>query len=389
MNIKSELNSFPNAIKICQILIAAGGEIRFVGGCVRDILLEKNPKDIDLATNFLPEQVQSILEKNRIKCFDIGKEFGTIGAIINKQQIEITTLRRDFNCDGRHAQVLFTDNWQEDAQRRDFTINALSADINGNIYDYFDGVVDLKQKIVRFIGNPEARIKEDYLRILRFFRFSAYFSASIDSLGLSACKKYSKNLKNISGYRKKSEIAKIFFSPHSIEILKIMLREKILQEVIYCDDNSLIYLERLYSVANEFSYQIDELFCWVALSNDEMPNLPFSNVEKVFFKKLVSIKVTDWSFANLKQYWRVYKQHFKPFILLNMARFNVKIQCKKELQELFDIPIKALPVTGKDLLELNIAPGRNMGQLLNRAEQIWYDHEFKITKQDIIKELCF
>lgn len=387
MNIKSELNAFSNAIKICQILIAAGGEMRFVGGCVRDILLAKNPKDIDLATNLDPEQVQRILEENKIKCFDIGKEFGTIGAIINKQQIEVTTLRRDLNCDGRHAQVLFTDNWQEDAQRRDFTINALSADVNGDIYDYFDGISDLKQKIVRFIGNSEERIKEDYLRILRFFRFSAYFSDSIDSSGLSACKKYSKNLKNISGYRIRSEMSKIFFAPHSLEILKIMLRENILQEVIYCNDNSLSYLENLYSIANEFSYQVDELLCWVVFSNDSIPNLPFSRAEKIFFKKLVSVKVTDWDFSNLKQYWRIYKRHFKPFILLNMARSNIKMQCKKELQELFDMPIQALPVTGKDLLELNIAPGKNMGELLNKAEQIWYDHEFKITKQDIIKEL--
>ncbi len=387
MDIKSELNSFPNAVRICQLLMDAGGEVRFIGGCVRDILINRNPADIDLATNLTPDDIQNVLEKNKIKYFNIGKEFGTIGAVINKQQVEITTLRKDLVCDGRYAQVQFTDDWQEDAKRRDFTINALSADIDGNVYDYFDGLGDLKQKRVRFIGNAEERITEDYLRILRFFRFSAYFSDSIDDIGLEASKKYVGHLKDISGYRIRSEMSKIFLAPKTIETLKVMEKEQILQEVISCNDASIKRLEKLCFVANEFSCKIDELLYWAVLINKKSFDLPLSREEKRLFIKLNSQDVTNWDYVSLKKYWQIYKQHFKSFILLNLAKSNVEIKNKEDLKKLFDIPIQELPVTGNDLLKLGVEPGKLVGELLQKAEEIWYRHEFQITKQDIISKL--
>jgi poly(A) polymerase len=387
MDIKSELNSFPNAVRICQLLMGAGGEVRFIGGCVRDILINRNPADIDLATNLIPDDIQNVLEKNKIKYINIGKEFGTIGAVINKQQVEITTLRKDLVCDGRYAQVQFTDDWQEDAKRRDFTINALSADIDGNVYDYFDGLGDLKQKRVRFIGNAEERITEDYLRILRFFRFSAYFSDSIDDIGLEASKKYVEHLKGISGYRIRSEMSKIFLAPKTIETLKVMEKEQILQEVISCNDASIKRLEKLCFVANEFSCKIDELLYWAVLINKKSFDLPLSREEKRLFIKLNSQDVTNWDYVSLKKYWQIYKQHFKSFILLNLAKSNVEIKNKEDLKKLFDIPIQELPVTGNDLLKLGVEPGKLMGELLQKAEEIWYHHEIQITKQDIISKL--
>lgn len=387
MNIKSELNSFPNAIKICQVLMAGGGKVRFIGGCVRDILINKIPTDIDLATNLAPDDIQNILARNKIKFFNIGKEFGTIVAVINKQQIEITTLRKDIDCDGRYAQVQFTDDWKEDAKRRDLTINALSADIDGNTYDYFDGLDDLKQKKVRFIGNAEERINEDYLRILRFFRFSACFSDSIDALGLEASKKYAGRLKNISGYRIRSEMSKIFFSPRAIEILEIMKQEQILKEVVPYNDASIKRLEKLNIIANEFSCEIDELLYWSVLVERQIPDFPFSKEETKILIKLNNIDITNWDYVSLKRYWQSYKQYFKSFILLNLAKTNIEVENKEDLKKLFYMPIKELPVTGKDLLELGVEPGKVMGDLLKKAEDIWYDHEFKITKQDMMSKL--
>lgn len=387
MNIKSELHSFTKAIKISQILIAGGAEVRFIGGCIRDILIGKIPTDIDLATNFSPQQVQNILEENKIKCFTIGKEFGTIIALINAQAIEITTLRKDLSCDGRYAKVEFTDNWQEDAQRRDFTINALSAEIDGEIYDYFDGISDLKKGIVRFIGNPEERISEDYLRILRFFRFSAYFADSVDVSGLEFSKKYANNLKDISGYRIRSEMSKIFAAPNNVQILKVMEQERILQHIIPCDIDTIKSLEKIYLLSEEFDYQVDELLCWaVFFVNRSIIDLQFSRKEKIILEKLISVNITNWDYANLKKYWQKSKQYFKQVVLLNLAISDVKIS-KEYLKKLFDKQIEILPVTGKDLLALNIKPDKKMGLLLNIAEQIWYDHEFKISKTEIIKEL--
>ena len=389
MNIKSELHIFTNAIKLCKLLIDAGGEARFIGGCVRDILINKAPTDIDLATNLNPEIVQDILEKNKIKYFSIGKEFGTIAALLNKQQIEITTLRKDLSSDGRYSVVEFTDDWKEDAQRRDFTINALSADIEGNVYDYFAGIDDLKQRAVKFIGNPEERIQEDYLRILRFFRFSAHLSDSIDEEGLKASRKYANCLKNISGYRIRSEMSKIFLSPNSIKILKIMEQEKILQEIFPCDDDSIEYLANLHNIANEFNSKIDELLCLALFfrnGSEHSHEFPLSRAEKILFNKLISVKITNWDYPSLRKYWQIYKESFKSIVLLNLAEIS-GLKCKEDLNRLFNTDIQKLPVAGKDLLKLDIKPGKKMGQLLGIAENIWYENELKLTKQELIKEL--
>jgi len=162
-----------NSTKILKIFQSISShnewsEVRYVGGCVRKILNNENYDDIDLATNLDPHQIKECLIANNIKFFETGIKHGTITATIEKQNFEITSLRKDIATDGRHAEVLFTKDWNEDSGRRDFTINSIYADIDGNIFDPNDGANDLKNGIVRFIGNPEKRIKEDYLRILRY-----------------------------------------------------------------------------------------------------------------------------------------------------------------------------------------------------------------------------
>ena len=151
-------------------------ELRFVGGCVRKILSEEAIDDIDLATNANPDLILKILNKNNINYYSTGIKHGTITALIKDKKFEITSLRKDVQTDGRFAEVEFTDDWYEDASRRDFSINSIYSDINGNLYDPFNGVNDLKKGLVKFIGNAEDRIKEDYLRILRYIRFYLNYS---------------------------------------------------------------------------------------------------------------------------------------------------------------------------------------------------------------------
>ena len=146
-------------------------EIRYVGGCVRKIINKENVDDIDLATNLNPKEVSSLLKKNNINFYETGIEHGTITAVIDDYKFEITSLREDFNTDGRHAKVNFSTDWKRDASRRDFSINSIYADTNGNLFDPFNGKKDLENGLIRFIGDPEERIKEDYLRILRYLRF--------------------------------------------------------------------------------------------------------------------------------------------------------------------------------------------------------------------------
>ena len=151
-------------------------EIRYVGGCVRKILNDEKTDDIDLATNLTPDQVKQCLEKNQIKFFETGIEHGTITAVIDDQNFEITTLRKDVKTDGRHAVVEYTTNWKEDSLRRDFSINSIYSDLDGNLYDPNSGHKDLNVGIIKFIGDPETRIKEDYLRIIRYLRLYTEYS---------------------------------------------------------------------------------------------------------------------------------------------------------------------------------------------------------------------
>ena len=205
------------------------GQVRLVGGCVRDYLLGKDFFDRDMATPLLPDEVIGLLETNHIPHVDIGKDFGTIIAKVNSIPFEITTLRKDIQTDGRHAVVAWTKLWHIDAKRRDFTINALYADINGKIWDYVGGVQDLKLYQLSFIGNPEKRIKEDYLRILRYFRFFTLMGLKqVPPDILTVIKKYKDGLNYLSMDRRRDEMFKILSAPYPQNTLKIMQQSGIL-----------------------------------------------------------------------------------------------------------------------------------------------------------------
>ena len=184
--------------------------IRFVGGCVRKSLSGEIIDDIDLATSLSPEEVKQKLTNNKIKVLDTGIKHGTVTAIINNKKFEITTLRKDVSSDGRHAEVYFNKNWNEDSLRRDFTINAIYADIEGRLFDPLNGINDLKNGKIKFIGSPEKRIQEDYLRILRYFRFFIQYSyIDHDQEVISSIKRNINGINKISNERIFDELQKI------------------------------------------------------------------------------------------------------------------------------------------------------------------------------------
>jgi len=203
-----------------NLLNDAGYKTLAAGGCVRDFLLTIEPKDIDLATEALPEQIIEVLNKNNIKTIETGLKHGTITAVVNKNNYEITTLRLDRNCDGRHAEVEFIKSFEEDAKRRDLTINALFMDLNTyEIIDYVGGREDLNNKVLRFVGDPEKRIKEDFLRLLRFFRFASKLNFNLDQKSLFACKKYLPYLSYISCERIREEFSKLLMGEGVYDVL--------------------------------------------------------------------------------------------------------------------------------------------------------------------------
>jgi len=225
----------PATQRVLSALEADGTQVRFVGGCVRDGLLRRPVTDVDLATPDKPETVLALLDKAGIRTvpWSRGLAHGTVLAVADERPFEITTLREDVACDGRHAQVAFTDDWMADAARRDFTINALSATSDGAVYDYFDGIADLSAGRVRFVGRAIARIEEDALRILRFFRFHAHYASTPPNRdAYAACQAMAQKVEGLSAERVRSELLKILMAPDPAGALLLMRGARVLPLIL-------------------------------------------------------------------------------------------------------------------------------------------------------------
>ncbi|MDP8994159.1 MAG: CCA tRNA nucleotidyltransferase [Pseudomonadota bacterium] len=220
--------------RLLALLGAGDGDTRFVGGCVRDTLLRLPVSDVDLATRLQPQEVIERLKRGAIKAVPTGLAHGTVTAVVGGKPVEVTTLRRDVSTDGRRATIAYTEDWREDAARRDFTINALSADPGERtLYDYFGGVQDLEARRVRFIGDPLVRIAEDHLRILRFFRFHARFGqGEPDGAALEACAARANDLMALSRERIADELLKLLSLPNPAPTLRLMVARGILRPVL-------------------------------------------------------------------------------------------------------------------------------------------------------------
>ena len=226
--------SRPGMAKLLQALDAGRGETRYVGGCVRDTLLGIKVSDVDLATRLAPDEVMKRLVAAGIKAVPTGIAHGTVTAVAAGEPVEVTTLRRDVSTDGRRATIAYTDDWSEDAARRDFTINALSAHpLDGTLFDYFGGLADIEARRVRFIGDPLQRIAEDHLRILRFFRFHARFGSGLpDPAGLDACAARANDLMALSRERIADELTKLLELSDPTPTVALMIARGILKPVL-------------------------------------------------------------------------------------------------------------------------------------------------------------
>jgi len=248
--------------RLLKALGADEGLTRYVGGAVRDDLLKLPVNDVDLATRIRPEDVVERLEAAGIKAVPTGIDHGTVTAVSDGQPFEVTSLRRDVSTDGRRATVAFTDDWQEDAARRDFTINALSADpMTGEIFDYFGGLDDIQARRVRFIGEPLARIAEDHLRILRLFRFHARFGAGEpDAEALAACTERANDLMALSRERIADELLKLLGLPNPAPTVAVMLDRAILKPVLpEIEPAALPALERVIAAEREAKIEADAI----------------------------------------------------------------------------------------------------------------------------------
>ena len=376
-------------------------EIRYVGGCVRKILNDEKTDDIDLATNLTPDQVKQCLDKNQIKFFETGIEHGTITAVIDDQNFEITTLRKDVKTDGRHAVVEYTTNWKEDSLRRDFSINSIYSDLDGNLYDPNSGHKDLNVGIIKFIGDPETRIKEDYLRIIRYLRFYTEYSKIDHEINIiKIIKKNIEGLGKISKERQFNELKKI---------LKLDNFLKLFKNKTSCELFSLVFpqlknfkkLSKLSKPQEKILKNKSLNFVISFLVIDETDNsdyfvykynLPNELKDKINFLKNNSLNKDSNKIFNKKDLQKIFyyegKSSTMDLIDFNLLYFK---QSKKlsELKTYFEkLDKPEFPIKAQLLInDYGLKEGRELGQKLKNLEMKWIENNFNLSKKDMEKVL--
>ena len=363
--------------RLLNALGADEGLTRYVGGAIRDDLLGLPVNDIDLATRIAPDEVMQRLEKARIKAVPTGIDHGTVTAVSDGHPFEITTLRRDVSTDGRRATVAFTDDWKEDAARRDFTINALSADpLTGELFDYFGGLEDLTKRHIRFIGDPLQRIAEDHLRILRFFRFHARFDAGEpDAEALAACTARANDLMALSRERIADELLKLLAVPDPSKTVRIMLERGILAPVlpeITRDRGS--ELEALLAAEAEAGIAPDPLRRLAALlprdtavAEDIAVRLRLSNKAR---KRLACVASTD-----LEQSAQALAYRVGPDCAVDRLLLAGKPEAAREIAA-WHAP--RLPVSGGQLIKRGLKEGPVVARTLRSIEDRWVAAGFPV-----------
>ena len=375
-------------------------EIRFVGGCVRKILNNEKFDDIDLATNIKPEEIKKCFKNNNIEFFETGIEHGTITARINEKNFEITSLRKDISTDGRHAKVEFTKDWSQDALRRDFTINSIYSDKDGNLFDPHNGVKDLEEGVVKFVGDPEKRIKEDYLRILRYVRFFLRYSKHDHKSHIKKIIKQNiSGINNLSKERLLNELEKIINSNLLIKLSNDEFCKEIVL-LIFPQLKNLNIFKKLNSYLKDLIVKKDNNFLLSLLIIDETDNsnyflykfnLSNESKKKVNFLKEIYSKKVDKNIFLKKNLQKVLYFKGKSF-LIDMIDYQLFQSNKKnknliQLREYFEnIEKPSFPVKANMLMKkFNIKEGRELGQKLKNLETIWVENSFKISDKEIDK----
>ena len=375
-------------------------EVRYVGGCVRKIINQEEVDDIDLATNIEPTKVIEILKKDNIEFHEIGVEHGTITARINRQKFEITTLREDISTDGRHAKVKFSDNWHQDASRRDFTFNSIYADLNGNLFDPFNGKKDLEIGEVKFIGEADKRIKEDYLRILRYVRFFLNYSKIKHNSEIKKTIRQNINgLSKISSDRLLDELRKLVLSNGFLKLPKDSFCLEIITLIFPQLKNISLFKNLNEYTKNNITSQ-DFIFLISLMIIDETDNSEYflykfniSNEDKKRIRLLQNVfsKLVDRKTFSEKNLWKMLYYNNKNHLndLINFQIYRSKKIDKKllKLKEFFShqLPPK-FNVKAKFLMEkFNLKAGKELGQKIKEIETAWINNSFKITDKQIEK----
>lgn len=392
---------------VVQALETGGVELRFVGGCVRDAWLGRPVKDIDLATPAAPDRVMRVLKAAGVHVVPTGIDHGTVTAVSEHRPYEITTLRRDVETDGRRAVVAFTDDWREDAARRDFTFNAMSCAPDGTLHDYFGGRADLDAGRVRFVGDAETRIREDVLRLLRFFRFHAHYGKPpVDPAGLAACKRLASLLPTLSGERLAQETLRLLEAPNPVATVELMAAEGVL--AAYLPEatrvpvlRALVTIEGITRGADPIrrlaalieggaaaAASIGERLRLATAKRERLeilaqppralsPDLP-PKAQRLAFNALddearVDLALLAWAEATARLDGRLTRQETDAWrALVDDASAWAR---------------RTLPVKGRDVLALGVPAGPRVGELIDALTQWWEQGDFAADREACLAEL--
>lgn len=393
----SKITTDKNILKIFKIIEKHGGVVRFVGGAVRDVLAGRSGFDLDLSTDLSPDELNEACEDAGIRTVPIGLKFGTLGVLINNTLLEVSSLRKEekqksFTFDE------FTDDWKTDASRRDLTINAVYADEQGNVFDYYNGIEDLEKGIVRFIGDPNQRIREDYLRILRFFRFYGLFGrTSVDEKALKACADNKEGLKTIAIERIRDELFKILQTSKAAVLFKMMFENEILSNWL-ADSQELDKLEFLINMEKDFNLSADcvrRLFVMYnpdkILAENISMRLKLTRKQRDTMVKLASVAENAEHIAqgcNISKLIYRYGREFCMDVLLIKAaqEKNYLKDMSIVMQQIQTCEVPVFPINGRDVLEFGGLSNAQIGNIMKILEQMWIDSGFCLSKNQLLEK---
>ena len=375
-------------------------EVRYVGGCVRKIIKKQIVDDIDLATNLKPNEVCDALKKKEINYYETGIEHGTVTAIIDNNKYEITSLRKDISTDGRHAKVEFSIDWKEDAARRDFSINSIYSDKDGNLFDPFNGKKDLEEGNVNFIGDAESRVKEDYLRILRYVRFFInYSNQSHDPKIIKIIKKNIGGVSKLSSERLLDELKKLTKSNAFLEIFKDNTCLELIK-IIFPQLKNLDNFRKINSHAKDNLSKVDFIFLLSLMIVDGTDNVDYFiyrfNLSKKDQKRLKSIDFfykenVNVKYFSEKNFNKIFYFNGKQTVLdiINFKLFS-SVKVEKKLLNLIEIYknkiLPTFPISAKTIMaKYNIPEGKILGNKLKLIEETWVQNSFQISEKQIQK----
>ncbi len=372
----------PSFRTLAEALGAGEGRLRIVGGAVRDTLMGVRSEDVDLATPLLPQEVTRRAEALGAKVIPTGIAHGTVTIVYREHMYEVTTLRRDVSTDGRRATVAFSDDWKEDASRRDFTINALYADpLNGEIFDYFGGLADLEARRVRFIGEPEQRIAEDYLRILRYFRFHARFGEGpLDTAAYEAVSRDADRMMGLSRERVADELLKLLALPDPVPTLALMDEGRIWRAVLpEADSASVARVAKLVANEQAMGVEADAVRRLVAFLPEQADvargiasKLKLSNIIR---KRIVKVRGAGREMLTLPPRAAAHALGIEGARDLWLIGDD-GARLTQAMTDLTDWAVPRLPIGGGAIVARGIAKGPEVARLLQLVETQWVAEGF-------------